>query len=99
MYAEAAVDGSTATVWSPTASPAMLTVDLGTVKRVTSVIADWSVKPASSRVLTSAGGATYTEAKVGSTGKLQSPVDARYVRLEATWSGTTNPGLRELTVR
>jgi trehalose/maltose hydrolase-like predicted phosphorylase len=99
MYAEAAVDGSTATVWSPTAGPATLTVDLGKVTRVSSVVADWSVKPAGARVLTSADGSTWTEAKVGSTGKLQGPVDARYVRVEATWSGTTNPGLRELTVR
>jgi trehalose/maltose hydrolase-like predicted phosphorylase len=99
MYAEAAVDGSTATVWSPTTSPATLTVDLGKVTRVSSVVADWSVKPAGARVLTSADGSTWTEAKVGSTGKLQGPADARYVRVEATWSGTTNPGLRELTVR
>jgi len=99
MYAEAAVDGSTATVWSPTAGLATLTVDLGATKRVSSVVADWSVRPASARVLTSSDGTTWTEAKVGSTGKLQGPVDARYVRVEVTTSGTTNPALRELTVR
>jgi hypothetical protein len=98
MYAEAAVDGSTATVWSPTTSPATLTVDLGKVARVSSVVADWAAKPGGSRVLTSTDGTTFTPAKVGSTGKLQGPVDARYVRLEATWSGSTAPVLRELVV-
>jgi hypothetical protein len=99
MYAEAAVDGSTATVWSPTASPATLTVDLGRVVRVSSVVADWATKPASTRVLTSTDGSTWTEAKIGATGKLQGPTDARYVRLEVTRSGSANPGLREVVVR
>jgi F5/8 type C domain/Glycosyl hydrolase family 65, C-terminal domain len=99
MYAEAAVDGSTATVWSPTASPASLTVDLGKVTRISSVVASWSAKPASSRILTSTDGVTWTEARVSSTGKLQGPVDARHVRLEVTSSGGSHPGLRELEVR
>jgi hypothetical protein len=80
-------------------SPATLTVDLGRVVRVSSVVAEWATKPASTRVLTSADGTSWTEAKVGATGKLQGPADARYVRLEVTRSGTTNPGLRELVVR
>ena len=43
-YAEAAVDGSAATVWSPTTSPANLTVDLGKVTRVSSVLATWTAR-------------------------------------------------------
>jgi trehalose/maltose hydrolase-like predicted phosphorylase len=99
MYAEAAVDGSTATIWSPLVSPASLTADLGKVTRVSSVVTNWSVKPASSRILTSTDGTAWTEARVGPTGKLQGRVDARYVRVEVTSSGTTHPGLRELEVR
>ena len=87
MYAEAAVDGSTATVWSPTVSLASLTVDLGKVTRVSSVVTTWSVKPASSRILTSTDGTTWTDTRVGSTGKLHGPVDARYVRVEVTRLG------------
>jgi len=100
MYAEAAVDGSAATIWAPTASSADLTVDLGTVTRVSSVVITWSdTQPASSRILTSADGTTWTEAHVDSTGKLNDPIDARYVRTEVTSAGTTHPGIRELEVR
>jgi hypothetical protein len=100
MYAEAAVDGSAATFWAPTASSADLTVDLGTVTRVSSVVITWSdTPPASSRILTSADGTTWTEAHVDSTGKLNDPIDARYVRTEVTSAGTTHPGIRELEVR
>ena len=99
-YAEAAVDGSVATVWSPTASPASLTVDLGKVIRISSVVTTWGdTPPATSRILTSTDGSTWTERRVGSTGKLQPPVDARYVRVEVTSSGTTHASLRELVVR
>jgi F5/8 type C domain/Glycosyl hydrolase family 65 central catalytic domain/Glycosyl hydrolase family 65, C-terminal domain len=100
MYAEAAVDGSAATFWAPTASSADLTVDLGTVTRVSSVVIEWSdTPPASSRILTSADGTTWTEAHVDSTGRLNDPIDARYVRTEVTSAGTTHPGIRELAVR
>ena len=100
MYAEAAVDGSAATFWAPTASSADLTVDLGTVTRVSSVVTTWTdTPPASSRILTSADGTTWTEAHVDSAGKLSDPVDARHVRVEVTSAGTTHPGLRELEVR
>jgi hypothetical protein len=99
QYAEAAVDGSAATAWSPTASPASLTVDLGATTRVSSVTPTWGdTAPASSRVLTSTDGSSWTERKVGSTGKLQPPVDARFVRVEVTSSGTTHAALRELVV-
>ena len=99
-YAEAAVDGSSATVWTPTTSPASLTVDLGSVTRVSTVTTTWSVtKRPSIRILTSTDGTTWTESRVNSSGKLPVPVDARYVRVEVTSSGTTQPGLRELEVR
>ena len=98
-YAEAAVDGSAATVWSPTASSASLTVDLGKLTRISSVVTTWGdTQPATSRILTSTDGTTWTERRRSSTGKLQPPVDARYVRVEVTSSGTTHPGLRELVV-
>jgi hypothetical protein len=98
-YAEAAVDGSAATVWSPTTSPANLTVDLGKVTRVSRVVATWTAtKRTSTRILTSTDGTTWTERRVKSTGTVQTPVDARYVRVELTSSGTTLPGLRELNV-
>ena len=100
MYAEAAVDGSAATFWAPASSAADLTVDLGKVTRVSSVVVSWTqTRPASSKVLTSTDGTTWTEARVGATGKLQGPVDARYVRVAVTSAGTAHPGLRELDVR
>ena len=104
MYAEAAVDGSEATFWAPEASAANLSVDLGKVTRVSSVIASWTeIKPASYRILVSNDGTAWTEARVGSTGKLQGPVDARYVRVDVTSavtsSGPTHPGLQELVVQ
>ena len=92
MYAEAAVDGSEATTWSPTASPATLTVDLGTVQTVSSVVTKWgATAPASSRILTSTDGTTFTQ--------FGNPTGARYVRVEVTSSGTTHAELAELEVR
>jgi trehalose/maltose hydrolase-like predicted phosphorylase len=98
QYAEAAVDGSAATVWSPTASQASLTVDLGKVTRISSAVTSWGDKKRpSSVILTSTDGTTWTERRVNATGTLQQPVDARYVRVEVTSSGTP-PSLRELAV-
>ena len=99
QYAEAAVDGSAATVWSPTANPANLTVDLGKVTRIANVATTWGdTKRPASRILTSTDGASWTERRVNTTGRLQSPVDARYVRVEVTNTSTTPPSLRELAV-
>jgi hypothetical protein len=50
-------------------------------------------------VLVSQDGTAFTAARVGSDGKLGGRVDGRYVRLEATGSGSTLPELRELEVR
>jgi trehalose/maltose hydrolase-like predicted phosphorylase len=98
-YAEAAVDGSTATTWAPTASPGTLTVDLGSVVRLSSVVAQWETAPASSQVLASRDGTTFTTVRLGSDGRVTGRVDARYVRVQAMGSGTTLPALRELEVR
>ena len=87
-------------MWSPTTSPANLTVDLGKVTRVSSVVTRWAdTKRPSTRILTSTDGTTWTERRANASGTLQTPVDARYVRVEVTSSGTTHPGLRELEVR
>jgi trehalose/maltose hydrolase-like predicted phosphorylase len=100
QYAEAAVDGSVATVWSPTTSPASLTVDLGKSTLVSSVLATWSdTKRTTTRILTSTDGTAWTEQRVNASGKLQTPVDARFVRVEVTSSASPLPGLRELEVR
>ena len=98
-YAEAAVDGSTATTWAPTASPGTLTVDLGSVHQLSSVVAQWAVAPAKVRVSASQDGSTYTAVQLGGDGKVNGSVEARYVRVEATASRTTVPELRELEVR
>jgi hypothetical protein len=98
-YAEAAVDGSTATAWSAAASPANFTVDLGRVTRISAVEADWGeTKPASSRILSSTDGTSWTERRVGPDGRLQPPTDARYVRVEISSTGEEHPSLRELAV-
>ena len=67
---------------------ANLTVDLGRVARVSSVVAQWTdTEPASSRILTSQDGTTWTERARRRDGRLGAPVDARYVRVEVTSSG------------
>ncbi|NEE41727.1 haloacid dehalogenase, partial [Streptomyces sp. SID7982] len=57
-YAEAAVDGAGATVWSPAAdaTTATLTAELVSPARITSVTPDWAQRPASYRVEVSADG-------------------------------------------
>ncbi|MFE9019880.1 glycosyl hydrolase family 65 protein [Streptomyces sp. NPDC007808] len=55
-YAEAAVDGSAATVWSPAAERASLTVELGRAVRVGTVRPQWGKRPAAYAVEVSADG-------------------------------------------
>jgi hypothetical protein len=103
MYAEAAVDGSAATIWAPepTAAIASLTVDLGRATTVTRITPQWNeVLPTSSQVLTSLDGTTWTPAPVaGADGSLSAPVSARYVRVEFTRDPTAGrTALRELEV-
>jgi trehalose/maltose hydrolase-like predicted phosphorylase len=99
-YAEAAVDGSTATAWSPAASPADVTVDLGRVTRISTVETAWGeTKPANSRILSSTDGTNWTERRFGPRGRLQPPADARYVRVELSSPGAKPPSLYELAVK
>lgn len=94
LYAEAAVDGAGATVWSPAANAARasLTVELGSATRVASVSPDWVVEPASYRVEVSADGRSWQGVGTG--------VPVRQVRLALRrQAGGELPALRELGVR
>jgi trehalose/maltose hydrolase-like predicted phosphorylase len=103
MYAEAAVDGSAATIWAPdpTTTTASLTVDLGQATTVVRIAPTWTdVLPSSCQVLVSLDGTNWTAAPAADAdGTLAQPVSARYVRVDFTHdplAGRT--GLRELEV-
>jgi hypothetical protein len=100
LYAEAAVDGSDATVWAPAAATANLTVDIGTRTQIARIVTRWTdTQPSSSRVLVSSDGTTWSAAPpTDASGVLQHRVKARYVRVELTRAGTARTGLRELEV-
>jgi hypothetical protein len=100
LYAEAAVDGSEATVWAPAEASGAITVDLGRRIQVTGVTTLWTdATPASYRILVSTNGSRWTEAPLNSDGTLQHPVQARYVRVELTQaSSDERTGIRELQV-
>nr|WP_227025271.1 discoidin domain-containing protein [Streptomyces tsukubensis] len=96
LYAEAAVDGSTTTAWSPAADRASLTVDMGApARRFRAVTPKWGVAPASYSVETSTDRHTWTEAPDNAPTQ-----PARYVRLTVRTSGPKGPApaLREVTV-
>ena len=104
MYAEAAVDGSKATIWAPdpNANAGNLTVDLGGRTKISGVAVQWTdTQPASSGIQTSQDGQTWTNAPpADSTGKLHTPVRARYVRVNMTVAGgSERTGIREVVVR
>jgi len=99
MYAEAAVDGSEATIWAPDDATGSTTVDLGRRVKVKTVVVHWTdTLPASSSIATSLDGSTWTTATTDSSGKLRNPTNARYVRVTLTRSGTDRTGVRELVV-
>jgi hypothetical protein len=102
MYAEAAVDGSSATIWAPADPSASLTVDLGRTTQISRVAVSWTdALPASSSIEWSADGITWTPASADSTGRLSKPVKARYVRVSMTRAAdpeTERTGIRELVV-
>ena len=100
MYAEAAVDGSEATVWAPEeAATGSATVDLGRRVKVKSIAVHWTAaRPASSSLETSLDGNTWTPVSTDASGRLKNPVNARYVRLTLTRPGTELTGVRELVV-
>jgi trehalose/maltose hydrolase-like predicted phosphorylase len=99
MYAEAAVDGSRATIWAPDAASASTTVDLGQRARIKGIAVHWTdTLPASSSIDTSLDGNTWTPAQADASGKLRMQVTARYVRVSLTRSGDERTGIRELEV-
>jgi hypothetical protein len=101
MYAEAAVDGSRATVWAPDATSGSLVVDLGKRTRVARITPRWTdALPSTYQVLTSLDGTNWSEAPPADpNGVLQHPVNARYVRVDLTHApDAPRTGLRELEV-
>ena len=103
MYAEAAVDGSKATIWAPapSAGGGSLTVDLLAPTKISGVAVQWTDNlPASSSIETSLDGTTWTKAPpADSTGQFRHAVQARYVRVSMTVaSGAGRTGIREVVV-
>jgi trehalose/maltose hydrolase-like predicted phosphorylase len=100
LYAEAAVDGSEATVWAPAEASGSLTVDLGRRTQVTDITVLWTdATPSSYRILTSRNGSDWSEVALNADGTLQHPVQARYVRVELTQATSgERTGIRELQV-
>ena len=100
LYAEAAVDGSEATVWAPAEASGSVTVDLGRRTQVTDIATLWTdATPSSYRILISRNGSDWSEAPLNADGTLQHPVQARYVRVELTQAtGGELTGVRELQV-
>jgi hypothetical protein len=101
MYAEAAVDGSHATIWAPTDATASLTTDLGARTHVSTIAVQWTdTLPSSSSTATSLDGSTWSPAPpADASGKLKNPVWARYVRVTMTRAaGAPRTGIRELEV-
>lgn len=92
QYADAALDGSTATAWVPETTRATLTADLGKVSRISKITPHWTdVKPKEHTVQTSLDGQHWNAA----------PPDgdtARYIRVKFTSKDAKKPaGIEELT--
>ncbi|MFI8433441.1 discoidin domain-containing protein [Streptomyces sp. NPDC079020] len=92
LYAEAAVDGSPATVWSPDGAIGSLTVDLGRPLGVTSLVPEWGdVPPASHTLETSVDGRVWQPYVAGDS--------ARMVRVTVRSEDAEKPaGIAELRV-
>ena len=90
MYAEAAVDGSDATIWAPSEKTASLTADLGARTRLDGVTVHWTdTLPSSYAIETSLDGTSWSAKTSGTY--------ARYVRVTLTGgSDTERTGIREL---
>ncbi|MFX0576309.1 discoidin domain-containing protein [Nocardia nepalensis] len=99
-YADAAVDGSTATGWAPDGPHGALTVDLGKEIRIDRIVAHWTEPaPATTTFTISTDEHAWTPVTVdAATGTLAGPVSARYVRLELTAPGPAHSGVRELEI-
>ncbi|MEW1925171.1 discoidin domain-containing protein [Streptomyces sp. NPDC088360] len=93
QYANAALDGSTATAWVPDTARATLTADLGEVSRISKITPHWTdVKPAKHTVQTSRDGQHWNTASPDGG-------SARYVRVKFTSKDAKKPaGIQELTV-
>ncbi|WSQ85151.1 discoidin domain-containing protein [Streptomyces sp. NBC_01212] len=93
LYAEAAVDGSPATSWSPDGATGALTVALRKVTRIVSLTPRWTdTAPASHTLETSLDGRAWRPYRPGDT--------ARQVRLTVRSADAEKPaGVSELTVR
>jgi trehalose/maltose hydrolase-like predicted phosphorylase len=101
LYAEAAVDGSEATVWVPDAADGSLSVDLGRVIQVSRIAPRWTeATPIASRVVTSVDGSNWVEAPAADpSGRLAQSVLSRHVRIDLTQASGEDPtGIRELEV-
>jgi hypothetical protein len=101
MYPEAAVDGSTATIWAPdpAAGGGSLSVDLGARTKLTGATVQWTeTLPSTSRIETSLDAKTWTAAPAtDQTGRFAHPVQARYLRVTMTSAGGTDrTGIREV---
>ncbi|MFG2500519.1 discoidin domain-containing protein [Streptomyces sp. NPDC048441] len=93
QYADAALDGNTATAWVPGTARAGLTADLGKATRISKITPHWTdVKPTKHTVRTSLDGQHWKAAEPG--GGV-----ARYVRVNFTSESAKKPaGIEELTV-
>jgi trehalose/maltose hydrolase-like predicted phosphorylase len=100
MYAEAAVDGSEATVWAPEeAATGSATVDLGRRLNLKTIAVHWTdTRPASSSIEVSRDGSTWTPVSTDASGALRNPANARYVRVTVTRADATLTGVREVVV-
>ncbi|HEX6255416.1 MAG TPA: discoidin domain-containing protein [Euzebyales bacterium] len=100
LYAEAAVDGSEATVWAPAEDTGSATVDLGTRMQVSDITILWTdATPSSYQILVSRNGSQWSDAPLDADGTLAHPVQARYVRVELTQAASGElTGIRELQV-
>jgi hypothetical protein len=99
MYAEAAVDGSEATIWAPDATTGSETVDLGSRQKLKTIAVHWTdTLPTSSSIATSTDGTTWSTVTPDSTGKLRNPTTARYVRVTLTKPTNQRAGIREIVV-
>ena len=103
MLAEAAVDGSMATLWAPapTETRGSLRVDLGKPFLISRITPHWTdVPPSTRQIVTSTDATHWTAAPAKPDGTLSHPVNARYVRVDLTRPAGTGQriGIRELEV-
>jgi hypothetical protein len=96
-YAEAAVDGNTATTWALEGAQGSATVDLGAPQRISRITPQWTeTAPTSFRLSTSVDGKEFTEAPPEIPGGRL----ARFVRVEVAGpEGPEHAGLSEVEVR